>query len=298
MLTAKLTALDQIDIDQYKLEDGELKRESDKEMSFLEHLEELRWHILRSLIAIVIVGILLFIFKDWYFKYIILAPTQPDFLSYRMFCQVGQALGFADILCIQPPVFQPIAIGFAEAFITVIKMSFVGGLVAAFPYVFYELWSFIRPGLYTNERQVTSGVIFICSTLFLIGVLFGYFIISPFAINFLVGYTIPGVANTPALYSVINYMTMFTLPSGLIFELPIVVYFLARIGLVTPQGMREYRRHSIIGILFLGAVLTPPDVLTQFLVAAPLYILYELSIFVAARAAKLHDAEVGLETVK
>lgn len=282
-----------MDVDQYEWKDGELRRRpEDKEMSFLDHLEELRWHLIRSLAAIAGAGIVLFLFNDWYFQHILLGPTRPEFISYQWFCQASESLRLGTALCFEPPSFKPIAIGFAEAFITSIKMSFVGGLVVAFPYVFYEIWRFVRPGLYTDERKATRGVVFICSVLFLMGVLFGYFIISPFAINFLVGYTIPGVENTPALYSVINYMTMFTLPAGLVFELPIVVHFLARIGLLTPAGMRKYRRHAIIGILALAAILTPPDVVTQFLIGIPLFILYELSIFVARRAARRYEQEL------
>ncbi|MCB0639345.1 MAG: twin-arginine translocase subunit TatC [Lewinella sp.] len=287
-------ALDQTDIDQYEWKDGELvRRAEDKEMSFLEHLEELRWHIIRSLVAIVIAGIGLYLVNDWYFEKILLGPTQPDFLSYRMFCSASESLRLGSALCFEPPAFKPIAIGFAEAFITSIKMSFVGGLIIAFPYVFWEIWRFVRPGLYNEERVATRGVVFVCSVLFLMGVLFGYFIIWPFGIKFLVGYTIPGVENTPALYSVINYMTMFTLPAGLIFELPIVVYFLSRIGLLTSSAMRKYRRHAIIGVLALAAILTPPDVVTQFLIGIPLFILYEISIFVAARAARQYQKELA-----
>jgi sec-independent protein translocase protein TatC len=196
-------------------------------------------------------------------------------------------------MCFTPPIFETQAIGFGEAFITSIKVSFIAGFIAAFPYVFYEFWRFIRPGLYEKERKATRGVVFICSMLFLLGVCFGYFIISPFAINFLVGYTIPGVTNIPTLGSLINYMIMFTAPAGLIFELPIVVFFLARVGLITPALMKQYRRHSIIGILLLSALITPPDVVTQFLIGIPLYFLYELSIVVAARTYKRYEAELS-----
>ena len=263
----------------------------EKEMTFLEHLEELRWHIIRAMIAILVVTIVLFIFQSWLFDVIIFGPTHKNFISYRAICDLSQSLGWGDSLCFSPPEFRKQAIGFGEAFITSIKVCFVGGFILAFPLVFREIWGFVKPGLYPNERNATRGVVFICSALFLLGVAFGYFIIAPFAINFLVGYTIPGVENTPTLNSFINYMLMFTLPAGLIFELPIVVYFLAKIGLVTAATMRTYRRHSIIGILILAAVVTPPDVVTQFLIGIPLYILYELSIFVAVRVEKKAAAE-------
>jgi len=158
------------------------------------------------------------------------------------------------------------------------------------PYVFYEIWRFVAPGLYPEEQKITRGIVFICSALFLTGILFGFFIVAPFAINFLMGFTAsPTVANNPTLDSFVLYMVMFTLPAGLIFELPIVVHFLAKMGLLTGATMRQYRRHAIVGILMVAAILTPPDVVTQFLIGIPLYILYEISIFVALRAEKKHQ---------
>jgi len=196
-------------------------------------------------------------------------------------------------MCFAPPEFRKQAIGFGEAFITSIKVSIIGGIILAFPYVFWEIWRFIKPGLYPEERRYTRGVVFICSFLFFLGVLFGYFIIAPFAINFLAGYTIPGVENSPTLNSFINYMIMFTAPAGLIFELPVLVFFLTKIGLLTSETMRTYRRHSIIVILLLSAIITPPDVVTQFLIAIPLSILYEISIVIARRVER-KEAEESL----
>lgn len=281
--------LDQIDVD--KLNNGKATSD-EKEMSFLDHLEELRWHIIRSLIAIVSLGIVFFIFKDWYFDTVILGPTHPDFVSYGFFCNLSQWLHLSDALCFEPPTFSIQTVVFAETFIVHVKTAFIGGFVAAFPYIFYEIWRFIQPGLYQNEQKVTRGVVVICSLLFLIGVLFGYFVIAPFAINFLMGYDLPGVVNSPTISSVIVYMVMFTLPAGVIFELPIVVYFLSKLGLVTAKGMKQYRRHSIIGILALAAILTPPDVVTQFLIAIPLYILYEISIGIAKRGEREYNKEL------
>lgn len=281
--------LDQVDVDELKKNGSP---EVEKEMSFLDHLEELRWHVIRSLIAIASVGIIFFIFKNWYFDTVLLGPTRKDFVSYAFFCNISEWLRISGALCFEPPEFSIQAVKFAETFIIHIKTAFIGGFVAAFPYVFYEIWRFIRPGLYPEERKVTSGVVFICSSLFIIGVLFGYFVIAPFAINFLMGYTLPGVENNPTISSLMVYMVMFTLPAGLIFEMPIVVYFLSKLGLVTPEWMRKYRRHSIIGILALSALLTPPDVVTQFLIGIPLYILYELSIGIAKRGEKQYQASL------
>ncbi len=264
-------------------------------MSFFEHLEELRWHILRSLLVVTIAGIALFIMQDWFFKQVIFGPTQKEFLSYQAICKLSHAVGLGDKMCFSPPEFKKQAIGFGEAFITSVSISFTAGFILAFPYVFWELWRFISPGLYQKERSAARGVVFICSFLFMLGVGFGYYVIAPFAINFLVGYTIPGVENTPTLDSYIGYMVMFTLPMGLVFELPIVVYFLARVGLLGPDTMRDFRRHAVVVILIVAAFLSPPDAVSQMLIALPLFGLYEVSIIVAAREARRRERQEALE---
>ena len=283
--------LDQQDVDTWKYDEhGKPVPEQEKEMSFIDHLEELRWHVMRSLIAICIAGIFLFIFNDWYFRHVLFGPLNDDFPSYRWLCQLSDWLGTGSTLCMQAPNVTVQAIEFGEMFITAVKMAFVGGFVLAFPYVFYEIWSFIRPGLYPAEQRATRWVILICSFLFFTGVAFGFFIIAPFGTNFLMGFEVGGAVNQPQMASVIGYMVMFTLPAALIFELPVVIYFLAKFGLVTAEAMRQYRKHSVIGILILAALLTPPDVVTQILIAVPLYTLYEISIFVAKRAQKQYEA--------
>ncbi len=269
-------------------------RKSGKEMSFLDHLEELRWHIIRGLLAIVVAGIVLYMFQDWLFGTVIFGPTHDNFITYQVLCGVSKTLGMGAKMCIGPPDFQIIAIGFGETFITSIKVCFLSGLVVAFPYIFYEIWSFISPGLHEKERAASRGAVLICSSLFILGVLFGYFIVSPFGVRWLGGYTLPGVENQPTLSSLINYMVMFTLPSGLVFEMPVIVYVLSRIGLVTPQGMRKYRRHAILGTLIVAGILTPPDAVTQFLVGIPMFLLYEVSILISKRVQKqlaLKEAE-------
>jgi sec-independent protein translocase protein TatC len=269
-----------------------------KEMSFFDHLEELRWHIIRSLLAIVVAGIVLFIFQDWLFGSVLFGPTRGDFISYRILCALSEQMGMGtgDAMCLPPPKFTIQAVGFAEPFVTSIKVSFLAGLVLAFPYVFYEIWRFISPGLLEKERRASSGAVFICSFLFLFGVFFGYFVVAPFGVRWLGGYTLPGVENQPTLSSLINYMVMFTLPTGLMFELPVVVYVLARIGLVTAAGMRKFRRYAVVLVLIVAGVLTPPDPVTQFLVGIPMYLLYEASIYIAARVEKrlkLQEASEG-----
>lgn len=254
------------------------------EMSFLDHLEELRWHILRSLSSVLVFAIIVFLFKDFVFDKIILAPKNADFVTYRFFC------GLTDFTCFTPPHFVIMPKELGEQFFTHLKVSIWLGIIISFPYIFWEIWRFIKPGLYKNEQKATRGVVFICSFLFLTGVLFGYFVISPFAVTFLAGYTIsPEVINSPTLSSYVGYMTMFTIPTGIIFELPIVVYFLSRIGLVTPELMKKYRKHSVIFILIFASIITPPDVITQFLIGIPIYFLYEISIHVSRRAYRKYN---------
>lgn len=285
--------LDQVDVDKWEYDEaGKPVIADEKEMSFLDHLEELRWHIIRALIAIVIAGVVLFIFREWYFRHILFGTNYDDFPSYLWFCQLSGWLGTGDALCMKGPNVEIQATEFGEQFITTIKMSFVGGFVLSFPYVFYQIWSFIRPGLYEQEQKATRGVIFVCSLLFFIGIAFGYFIVAPFGTNFLMGFQVGGAVNQPKMGSMINYMVMFTLPAALIFELPILVHFLSRFGLVTAKAMRNYRRHSLVGILVLASILTPPDVVTQILIAIPLYILYEISIFIAKRGEKAYQASL------
>lgn len=266
-----------------------------KEMSFFDHLEELRAHVMRSLLAIAVAGVGIYIFKDWVFDSVIFGPSQKDFISYKIFCAISRGIGMGNAFCMEPPEFEMQAVGFGEAFLTTLRVSFMGGIVLAFPFIINEFWKFIRPGLYDTERQAARGVVLVCSGLFLIGVFFGYFVLAPFATNFLIGYTIPGVENKPTLVSMINYMIMFILPSGLVFELPIVVYFLSRIGLVTPQDMRKYRRHAVIIILITAGIITPPDVVTQSLLGLPLFLLYELSIFISARVQRQLAEKEALE---
>lgn len=275
-------ALDQVDVDNYEAQ-------QEKEMSFLDHLEELRWHLVRSVVAILVVATVVFLAKDFVFNTVIFGPKSENFFFYQGICSFSDLIGMGESLCMKPPEFAIIAVEFGERFIVHLKVSAILGFVVAFPYIFYQFWSFIAPGLYEEERQAARGVVFICSALFMLGVLFGYFIISPFAVSFLAGYEIQDVASTTTLSSFVGYMTMFTLPTGMVFELPVVVYFLAKVGLITADFMRTYRRHAFIVILILAALITPPDVVTQFLIGFPLYILYEISIIIAGRVEKKNE---------
>ena len=263
----------------------------EKEMSFFDHLEELRMHIIRSLIALVLAAVAVYLLGGQLFDKIIWAPRNESFYSYQVMCSISNGLGLGDYLCMKPVQFEIITVALGEAFLTHIKVALLGAIVVAFPYCFWEFWRFIKPGLHKREIRATRGVVWICSFLFATGVLFGYFIISPFAVNFLAGYEIAGVKNTVTMSSMVNYMIMFTVPTGLAFELPLVVFYLSKVGLVTPEFMRKYRKHAFVIILILAAVITPPDVITQFLIGVPLYVLYELSIYISAREARKYAAQ-------
>jgi sec-independent protein translocase protein TatC len=255
--------------------------EEESEMGFLDHLEVLRWHIFRAVLAIVIAAIVVFLSKDFVFQDIIFAPKQPEFATYRFFCSLGEAL------CFKPPILDLKAIELGEQFFVHLKVSMWLGFTFAFPYVFWEFWRFIKPGLYPEERNSARGLVFVCSLLFVLGVLFGFYVISPFAITWLGGYSV-GVdaVNMPSLASYVSYLTMFTIPAGLIFELPVLIYFLAKIGFITSDFLKAYRRHAIILILIVAAIITPPDVVTQMLIAIPVLFLYEIGILAAKRVEK------------
>lgn len=254
------------------------KVEVEAEMGFLDHLEQLRWHILRSVAAIFVIAIVVFIARDFVFDTVIFGPMNDWFPTFRFFC------GLSDTMCFGPPDLEILPRLLGEQFLVHIKTSAVLGFICAFPYVFYEIWSFVRPGLYDNEQKYARGIVFTCSLLFLMGILFGYYVVAPFALNFLGNYTVGEVVgNSTSLASYVSYMTMFTLPTGIVFELPVVVYFLSKIGLITPEFMKKYRRHSIIIILILAAIITPPDIVTQFLIGIPVYFLYEISILISKR---------------
>lgn len=255
----------------------------DKEMGFLDHLEELRWHLIRSISAILIFTVIAFVSKDFIFGWLILGPSKPDFFTYRVLCMLAEKLQSPD-LCITQLNFTLQSRQMTGQFAMHITSSFVAGFVIAFPYVFWEMWRFVKPGLYPTEMKATRGAVGIVTLLFFMGVLFGYYVISPLSINFLANYQLdPAITNQFDITSYISTLIMMVLASGLMFQLPMVVFVLTKIGLLNPQFMRTYRRHSIVVILVVAAFITPsPDIFSQMLVAVPLYGLYEASIFVSA----------------
>lgn len=265
--------------------------EGNEQMSFLDHLEELRWHIVRSLIAIVILAILAFVFHNFIFDYIILAPNTPEFFTNALLANLAEKLD-TPALAINKTSFHIININMAGQFTTHIRVSIIAGLILGFPYLFYEFWKFISPALYDNERKHSGGAFFFTSFLFFLGVVFGYFVIVPLSVNFLGHYNVSSmVVNQINLSSYISTVTTISLAAGIIFELPIIIYFLSKVGLVTPKGLKTYRRHSVVAIVLLSAIITPPDIFSQILVSLPLLILYEVGIVISRRVLKRKERE-------
>lgn len=258
----------------------------EKEMSFLDHVEVLRWHLVRSTFAIMLVSIVAFVMKDFIFNTILFAPKDANFITYRFFCSVSKIFG-TDGLCITeiPFTFQSLAM--AEQFSVHIWTSFTAGFIVAFPYVIWEVWRFISPGLYEKERKGAFSFIIISSFLFFIGVLFGYYLVTPLSVNFLGNYSVSdAVSRNITIGSYISLVRSSSLASGLIFELPIVMYFLTKMGLVTPDFLKKYRKHALVVVLILAAIITPPDIISQIIVGIPIMALYEVSIFISKRVLK------------
>lgn len=251
-------------------------------MSFLDHLEVLRWHLIRSSFAIVSFAIVAFIGKSTLFDLVIFGPKQADFITYQFFCQTTRSLGIPEVFCMDEMPFRLLNTKMAGQFSTHIWVSLIAGFIMAFPYVLWEFWRFLKPGLKASERRYSRAVLIFGGILFALGVLFGYYLIVPLSLQFLGTYTVSSeVQNLIDLLSYISTVSTVTLATGVIFELPVVVFFLAQSGLITAQFMKTYRRHAIVLILILSAIITPPDVASQILVCLPILVLYEVSIRIA-----------------
>ena len=254
-----------------------------KEMTFLDHLEALRWHLIRSAIVVTIAATTLFFFNDFVFGDVIFGPKKPTFITYRVFCYISHHLLGNDSLCIGQNTFTLINTDLSGQFTKHIWISLVAGMIVSFPYVLWEVWRFIKPALREKEIKTTRGFVFVASSLFLTGVCFAYFVMAPLMVNFLGTYeATTEVKNFIDWDSYISIVTTVVLATGIVFELPILVYFLTQFGIVSPRFMRKYRKHAIVIILIVAAIITPsPDITSQLLVAFPLYALYEISIFVS-----------------
>ena len=262
------------------------KTSTDVDMSFWDHLDVLRFSMMRSLIAVFVLAILAFYFTDFVYSQVILGPKDPNFITNQLFCQLGDYIG-APSLCINQGTFKLNNFEMAGQFRSNLLIALVAGVIMAMPYLLTEAWYFIRPALSIKERKGVRGFVFVTNFLFILGISFGYFLITPLSINFLVSWTLsPDIENTLRLGSYISMVVMISLSTGIVFQLPVLIYFLARMGIVTVDLLKTFRKHAIIVFFLLAALITPPDVFSQFLVAIPLILLYEISIKIAKRVEK------------
>ena len=264
--------------------------EEKAEMTFIDHLEELRQHIIRSVIAILVMAVIIFIYRDWVFDNIITGPINPDFISYRVLCDFSHWAHMGDALCMPPVKTNMQTTTFGGQFLSSISLALIGGILIAFPYIFWEFWRFIKPALKDKELSNTRFIIFWVSFFFFTGAAFGYFLLGPFTFNFLGSFTLgtKGVLETrPTLTDYIDNLTNLILGCGIAFELPVLAYILTKIGLITPIYLRKIRKYAVVVILLAAAIITPsPDWMSQLIVFTPLFTLYELSILVSARVSK------------
>ena len=267
---------------------SENRKNPNKEMTLIEHLDELRRRLFRSIIAVLLFSTIAFLFKDLIFDNIILSPKEPNFITNVMMCKLGGLLGIQS-LCINTQSFDIINILLAGQFKAHLLVSFVIGLMLAFPYLIYQIWVFVKPAIGNRQIKNINFTLISVSVLFAIGVLFGYFIIIPLTINFLSTYEISAaVTNQISFSSYLSVITGIALATGLVFELPVLIYFLSKIGIITPQLLRKYRKHAIVVFFILSGIITPPDIFSQVLVAIPLYFLYEISIVISKRVYRQH----------
>ncbi|MBC7848803.1 MAG: twin-arginine translocase subunit TatC [Chitinophagaceae bacterium] len=261
-----------------------------QEMSFIDHLEELRWHIVRSLLAVIIMAIVIFAFQDFVVDYIIMGPMNKNFITYNALCDFSKWAHMGDALCIPPPAVSLQGTTFGTQFMSSITIAFVGGFILAFPYVFYEVWRFIKPALNSKELQSARGGIFWVSLFFFTGAAFGYFVLAPFTFSFLANFKLGTqvmIETKPTIADYIENLTNIILGTGIAFQLPIVSYVLTRIGLITPKFLRTYRKYALVAILMVAAIITPsPDWMSQMIVFTPLFLLYELGIVISSRVHK------------
>lgn len=257
----------------------------DKEMPFLAHLEEFRWRLVRSAIAVVLGAIVVFIFTDELVDRLFMRMRYPDFPTYKFFCWVSRSLGLEDSLCATEIDINTVqSIGMTDQFTTHLLFALTGGFTIAFPFIVWQFWGFLKPALKDKELNASKGVIFYGSLLFFAGIAFGYYIISPLTVQFFGNYQLQDTVNNFTISSYLGTITKTTFLSGIFFELPVIVYILSRVGVLSPEFLRKYRRHAIVIVLILSAIITPPDFISQVIVAIPIVILYEISILISARA--------------
>jgi len=261
-------------------------------MTFFEHLDELRSYIFRSAVAVVLGGILMWYFDDFFVHKVLMGPLHNDFPTYRFLCGLGQRLGFGSKFCMETTsvVMQSTTVG--GQFGVFFNIILIGGIILSFPYIFWQFWQFVKPGLTQKEIIGSRGVIFWVSFLFFLGVLFGYFVIAPYSVNFFAKFSIdPSIENRWTISSYFNTLVPIILAAGLAFQLPLVIYFLSRIGVVSVSFLRRNRRYAILIIFILASMITPPDIISPIVCALPLVLLYEISIWLSVGVEKKQKKE-------
>ena len=271
---------------------GRKKEDEKAEMSFIDHLEVLRGHLFRSALAIAVGAVVFIIYDDFIVKKVLMGPTHADFPTYKWLCNFGHAVGLGDKMCMKEIGLKMQSTSVSGQFSMYFTMIFVGGIILAFPYVFWEFWRFVKPALTKKELSKTRGVIFWVSLLFFLGVLFGYFVIAPYTVNFFATFQLDeNIENIWTITSYIDTLVPLILGTGLAFQLPLVMFFLAKVGLMSPGFLRRNRKYAIVVILILSGIITPPDVISQIICTIPLLILYEISIMLTARVQKEKELE-------
>jgi sec-independent protein translocase protein TatC len=272
--------------------DEQENKEEKKEMSFLGHLEELRWRLVRISIVIILLAVAIFIFTEPLMETLYISMSKTSFPTYKLFCQLGHSTGVGDLLCVERINVQLQSTTPMGQFSANMIFAIVGGIICAFPYIAWELWSFVKPGLRSKEKKATTGIVLYSTLLFAAGVLFGYFVIAALCVQFFSNFQMSDDINN--IFTITSYMSMITNTTfftGLFFQLPIVTYILSKLGIMTPEFMRKYRKHAIVVVLILSAIITPPDFISQVIVSIPVLILYEVSIRVSMSVVKKREAQ-------
>lgn len=268
----------------FKKKDGSAPK---AEMSFIQHLDELRKHIFRSVIAIAIGAVVIGYFNKFIINNILMGPARADFITYRWLCKLGHILGYENALCLTSIKVTLQSNAVAGQFNVFLNIILIGGFIIAFPYVFWQFWKFVRPALKDRELSKTKGVIFWVSFLFFIGVLFGYLIIAPYTVNFFANFSLAdNIQNIWTISSYFSTIVPLIIGSGIAFQLPLMLYFLAKVGVVSVAFLKKYRRHAILIIVIFVSIITPPDMLSTIICSIPLVLLYEISIFLCKRVEK------------
>jgi sec-independent protein translocase protein TatC len=266
--------------------------EEQKDMSFLEHLEELRGRLVKSVAGIIVGIIVIVCFDTFIIDDVIMGPRRLDFPTYKALCWLSHTMGQGDSMCVQSMNFNLQSTTMGGNFSAYIMVCIVGGIVLAFPWVIYQLWSFIKPGLNKKEVKSVRGIVFYVSLLFFSGVLFGYYVLAPLSIQFLGNFAFADVQVSATVLSYLKLTTSLVLGTGLIFQLPVLIYFLAKLGMVSSTFLKKYRKHAFVVNLIVAAIITPPDVTSQILVSMPILLLYEISIIIASRVEKQKAAAI------